>query len=80
MKNLSTIHTAPVIISLISFALDNNYSTLTHIAPNPNTRNESIAYMAAMEQQHIGWKNILQGIEREILYLQTIMISYMLTL
>lgn len=53
MKNHSTLHTAPVIISLISFAIKQNYSTLTHIAPTVSTHNEFIAYMAATEQQQI---------------------------
>ena len=60
-QKLSTLHTAPVIISILSFAFENNYSTHTLNTPTPISRNESIAYMAAVEQQSIGWKNFLQG-------------------
>ena len=60
-RRLIQMKTAPVIISIISQAMTHDYSTRNHKWPQASSKHEKVAYMAATEQQQIGWKNLLQG-------------------
>lgn len=59
-RRLTQIQTAPVIASIILHAIAQSYNIMESW-PEPFSKSESVAYMAAVEQQKIGWKHILQG-------------------
>lgn len=60
-RKLIQMNTAPVIISTLMYSMSHEYSTLQHQWPKAFSLHEKVAYMAANEQQRIGWKNMLQG-------------------